>query len=242
MKRAALFLSCALLSAASLHGQDDPLAWLNAVRARAGAPPVAPDLVLSRTAAAWAGVLARAGVLSHRGSDGTSARERYRALGGTEVHVGEILGAGPRLIDIEDGWMRSAKHRDLARARSWTHVGWGSAPSRGEEVWVVMFCEKLVEGLRVEQDERGVLVSGRFTALEATGAVLLAGVDRWPVSSWDPAVRFFAFEVPAARASFMRLGYETAAGGLHLTNFLTSSRGTGSPAAPSRSAAPAAPP
>ncbi|HYW82217.1 MAG TPA: hypothetical protein VFB30_03115, partial [Spirochaetia bacterium] len=96
-----------LLCAASVQGQNDPLVWIDGTRHKAGLTDLAPDALLSRTAEGWAVRLARTGVLSHRGADGSSALDRYRALGGTEVRLGEILGAGPNLADVEHAWRKS---------------------------------------------------------------------------------------------------------------------------------------
>ena len=133
---------------------------------------MAVDALLSRAASAWAAQLAASGVLGHRGNDGMSALDRYRALGGTEVRVGEILGAGPTLGDIEKAWMKSPEHRALALGSSWTHVGWGSAVSDREQVWVVQFTEKLVDGLSIEQGPQGTTVSGRFLTSSAETCLL----------------------------------------------------------------------
>jgi uncharacterized protein YkwD len=79
--------------AASGHAQESPLRWLSECRAAAGVQHVAPDPVLALAAGRWAAVLAEAGTLSHRGADGSTVLDRYRAAGGTDAHVGEILGA-----------------------------------------------------------------------------------------------------------------------------------------------------
>jgi Cysteine-rich secretory protein family len=202
---------------------DQPLSWLNGIRRAADAAPLAEDLLLSRTAAQWAVLLARAGVLSHHGSDGSTALDRYRSLGGTEVRVGEILGAGPRLADVENGWLQSNEHRSLAVARQWTHAGWGSDNARGKQVWVVLFCQKLVEDLVVSATKNGTSVSGRFGALQAARAVLIAGVTEVPPVSWDPDSRRFVFMIsdPSLSGS-QRLGYRSEDGSFRLTNVLTS--------------------
>jgi len=211
-----------LLVPAALHAQDDPLAWLNGMRHGVGASPVARDALLSETAARWAARLAAAGFLSHRGDDGSTALDRYRAEGGTEVRVGEILGAGPGLTDIEMRWMASAEHRQLALSPGWTHTGWGSAPSGASLVTVMMFTEKRVEELLIDFGPRGLAVSGRFAARDVARGVLYNGLDQVPPSDWDPASRRFLFEVPGPElAGYLRLGYVAHGERFTLTNAFT---------------------
>lgn len=230
--------------AARASAQESVLTWLNGLRAAAAAPPVMMDQLLSQTALQWASTLAKAGVITHRGSDGSDARDRYRALGGTEARVGEIIGAGPRLSAIEQSWEKSPSHRALALRSYWTHAGVGECLTpEGGRVCVVMFCARLVEGLNVSLEGRELLVSGRFTQHEADGALLLAGIDASRPVTWDPGSRAFLFRLPAAGIPhYMRLGFITVDGRFFLTNAFTLPRGTGSPEGSGRSAAPGAPP
>jgi len=234
----------ALLAAACVpvhaDGQASPLAWINSVRRAAGAQPAGPDAVLSATAQAWAGVLAASGLLSHRGADGSSVLDRYRSQGGTEAHVGEIIGAGRDLAAIEEGWMASPDHRKLAASASWTHAGWGSAPSGASTVWVILFCEKLVQGLRLEASGDGMVVSGSFVPRGAVRALLYAGLDLLEPAEWDLASRQFSFAVPRNQETgYFRLGYLSAGGAFRLTNAFTLLPGTESPGEPARFEAPA---
>jgi hypothetical protein len=207
---------------------EDPLAWLNAARKTAGAPPVTGDSLLSETAARYAARLAARGLITHRGDDGSTGLDRYRAMGGTEVRVGEILGAGPASGLIEKAWMASMDHRSLALSPDWTHAGWGSAPSGGSLVRVMMFTRKLVEALAITDDASGLRVEGRFVPAQAVAGVLLNGLVESPASEWDSASRAFRFAVPASHlAGYLRLGYRTADGGFILTNAFTLPRPSG---------------
>jgi hypothetical protein len=240
VKRASFVLLLAFIVPPLVWSQADPLSWLNGVRRGAGAASLSADDLLCRTARQWATLLARAGVLSHHGSDGSTALDRYRSLGGTEVRVGEILGAGPRLSDVENGWIRSDEHRFLALARHWTHVGWGSAATGGKEIWVVLFCQKLVEGLLIQPGARTLAVSGRFGSTEASRAILFAGLDQVPPESWDPGSRRFRFLVSGpSREGYLRLGYESPDGAFRLTNAFTLPPERELPEDPSRFSAPA---
>jgi hypothetical protein len=201
---------------------------------------VAADPVLSRTAELWAARLAGAGILTHRGDDGSTGLDRYRAQGGTEVHVGEILGAGPDLIHVQKGWMASAEHRQLALQPGWTHAGWGSAESGSSLVTVMMFTEKRVEDLEILHDLTDLRVSGRFVPRDAAGCVLYNGLEQVLPAWWNPATRSFRFDVSGAELEgYLRLGYVDRSGLFTLTNAFTWPPGTGSPGAGDRFAPPA---
>lgn len=256
MKRALLSSLLLALLCFAAAAEDNPLAWANALRSRAGSPSAEADALLSKTAASWAGVLAAAGALSHRGADGSSALDRYQRLGGTEVRVGEILGAGPDLAAVEAAWENSPNHLPLVLKPSWTHMGWGSASAGDATVFVVLFCQKLVGGLLIEEREGAVEVRGALLPADARLPVLLAGIRDVAPAGWDASARRFLFRVPRAEAGYLRLGYLRGAGDLIVTNAIrlpaiaspaappavTSPPGMASPEAQGRFAAPAAPP
>jgi hypothetical protein len=233
-----LFLFCAVAAGA----QNDPLSWVNGSRGAAGLAVLAPDGLLSRTAEGWAARLARTGVLSHRGADGSSALDRYRALGGTEARVGEILGAGPNLVEVENAWRKSDEHREVALSPAWTHVGWGRHPSRTGDVWVVLFCQKLVDELRIDAQVELLTVSGRFVEEIAASPLLYAGLVPCQPAAWDARTRRFSFRVPAPFEGYFRLGYVLPGKAYRLTNAFTWPRGTESPEGSDHSGEPAAPP
>jgi hypothetical protein len=244
--RPPVFLAFLLLAATPLFAADTPLDWLNAMRAAASpvsAAPVVEDGQLAAVAGRWAAVLAKAGVLTHRGADGSGVLDRYRAMGGTDARVGEIIGAGPGLDAVEKAWARSAEHSGLVRTAAWTHAGWGMARAGTQQVWVVLFCEKLVTGLRLDGTGGGLTVSGSFSPAGAEEPVLFTGLDLVPPASWDAATRAFSYTLPAsALPSYIRLGWGTASGGFRLTNAFTWPPGTGSPAGQDHFAAPAGSP
>jgi hypothetical protein len=233
-----------VIASAGAFGAEDPRAWVAEVRLAAHAPSVEIDVLLSETAAAWARTQAETGTLSHHGADGSTALDRYRGRGGTDIRVGEIIGAGPSLAEVERAWMRSDSHRILVQTAAWTHMGWGFAEyAPGEKVWVVLFCVKLVEGLRLENGPDGLSVSGAFTAKEARAALLYAGLQPVQPERWEAGERRFTFTVGLAQlAGYLRLGYLDPSGGFVLTNTITWPPERGFPGAGTRSEAPAAPP
>ena len=121
-RSASLAAVLALVACATLFGEE-PLDRLNAARRSANVPELRPDALLSAAAQRYAVQLSDRGILSHRGDDGSSALDRYRAAGGTDVRVGEILGAGPAAGLVQEAWMRSDEHRKIALAPAWTHAG-----------------------------------------------------------------------------------------------------------------------
>jgi len=221
------FLS--LLSVQALFTQAQTLQWLNMFRASTGVRALAEDALLSRTSLDWARVLAAAGVISHLGADGSNALDRYRILGGTEARVGEIIGAGPVLSAIEQGWEKSPSRRALALRSFWTHAGVGECPTgRGGEVCVMMVCQKQVDGLQIVEQDGVLRVSGKFTARPAVNALLLAGLEGVKPESWDPDSRRFDFQLPlAGLPSYIRLGFTAGDGRFMLTNAFTWRRGMG---------------
>jgi hypothetical protein len=232
------------LASSGASGAEDPRAWVAQVRLAARVPTVVFDVLLSETAAAWARTQAEAGTLSHHGADGSTALDRYRMRGGTDIRVGEIIGAGPSLAEVERAWMRSDAHRGLVQTAAWTHVGWGSAEhAAGQQVWVVLFCVKQVGELSIEAGPDSLSVSGVFVAKEARSALLYSGLQPVQPALWDARERRFAFLVRLAQlAGYLRLGYLDPSGGFVLTNTLTWPQERGFPGAATRCAAPAAPP
>jgi hypothetical protein len=204
----------------------DPVQWAGAVRRSQGLGGVPGDTLLSRAAELHAQELAAAGRISHRGADGSDALTRYLRAGGTDARVGEIIGAGARLEDVEAAWLSSPSHRGVILGPHWTHAGWGAARAGASMVWVVLFCQRRVTGLAVVREDGRVRVSGVLTVGDAAAPVLLAGATRVAPELWSPAEGRFSFVAGAEEASgYLRLGYRSAAGALVITNVLTSPRG-----------------
>jgi hypothetical protein len=236
MKRAAIvFLLCAAAHARATGASldfTDPLAWASSVRGASGLAILRTDDALSRTAGSYARELAARGLISHLGRDGSDALTRYLRNGGTAARVGEILGAGRSLPEVEEAWLKSAAHRSLLLRPYWTHSGWGCATSRGGgKVWVVLFVQKRVEGLEVGPAlPDGIRIEGRLLASDVERPVLLSGTRRLEPDYWNAGNGRFVFSVPGSRNSgYVRLGYLSSSGGLVITDVITSPRGTASP-------------
>ena len=136
--------------------------------------------------------------------------------------MGEALGAGPGLSEVEAAWASSPPHAALLLDPQWTHAGAGSAARGGSEVWVLLLAEQPVEDLRLERRAEpggGYVLAGRFRAQEAVEPVLLSGLQALAVGSWQPGERRFLFLIPAeAGLRYHRLGYRTVDGRWVLTN------------------------
>ncbi len=235
---------CVAAARPAAAATDTPLAWANSLRERASAPAVSVDPVLSAAAVAYAAELAAAGVLSHEGpADGSRPLDRYLRAGGTAFTVGEILGAGPDLEAVERAWEASPSHREVVVDGRYTHLGWGSARSGSQEVWVVMLARSAVVDLVLEEAGGALAVSGRLGPAWAASPWLDAGSGEVAPSSWDPSTRRFSYLLPLddGRARFL-LGCRDRYGDREATDSVTWPRGTASPAGAARSSAPAPPP
>jgi hypothetical protein len=235
-----LLAAAARLAAA---GPATPLAWANDLRAHStpAAAVLEADPVLSAAAGAYAGELAAAGVLSHEGLvDGSRPLDRFLRAGGTAFMVGEILGAGPDLAAIERAWEASPSHRKVVLDGRYTHIGWGSAPSGIQEVWVVMLARSPVVELVLSERDGALQVMGRLGPAWAARPWLDAGAGEIAPLSWDPSTRWFSYRVPLTdgRARFL-LGCRDQYGDREATDSVTWPRGTALPAGAGRFSVPA---
>jgi hypothetical protein len=241
---AAVFL---LVAAARLAAAPDTLlAWANGLRAYAtpAAAALEIDPVLSTAAVAYAGELAAAGVLSHTSpADGTRPLDRFLRVGGTAFSVGEILGAGPDLTAIEQAWEVSPSHLKVVIDDRYTRLGWGSAVSGSQVVWVVMLARSAVAELALEETGGTLRVTGRLGPAWAARPWLDAGTGEVAPSSWDASTRRFSYLLPLGdgRARFL-LGCRDQYGDREATDSVTWPPGTASPGVGARSSAPAPPP
>lgn len=83
----------------------------NAVRRQAGLPPVQPDPVLARVAAAHACDMAQRGRMTHRGSNTPGPGPRVKAAGYAPLVTAENIAAGPFSQDrVLAEWNASGGH------------------------------------------------------------------------------------------------------------------------------------
>jgi len=117
------------------------VALLNRHRAAAGAPPLAPNPRLTEAARGHSCDMAARGLLSHRGSDGSTPDRRIRAAGVDAGRTGENIGlfeadtvaAG---VDRVDAWlMAEPGHRATILDPTYAQIGVGVADIAGQ-VWV----------------------------------------------------------------------------------------------------------
>jgi hypothetical protein len=195
------------------------------MRAAAGLPPLEPDFLLSETAREHAADLASRGAISHTGRGGSTILDRWRAAGGTSLRVGEIVGAGESVREVEAAWEDSPSHRSVVLDPLWTHLGWGSASRGSTVVYVVVFSRIRTRNLAFGWEGGQFLVRGSFLPLEAGWAVLFCGMLPLEPVSWDPTTRDFKFHIAAADfVPYLRLGYRTDSGALILTDTITPGR------------------
>lgn len=119
------------------------LALVNGERAAHGLPPYAADTLLARAAMIHAEDMARTGIVSHDGSDGSDPSERLDAVGYPWTWVGENVAAGQDdPVSVVAGWMRSEAHRNNVLHDSFTAAGVAlvrSPAGRWGTFWVMVY-------------------------------------------------------------------------------------------------------
>ncbi|MCF6443941.1 CAP domain-containing protein [Nereida sp. MMG025] len=101
---------------------------LNSARAQKGAAPVRRVSVLNQVAARHAADMQRRGVLSHRGSDGSTVMRRVKRAGYCARLVSENVAQGwPNDAAVFQGWMASSGHRKNNLNKRMQHYGFARA-------------------------------------------------------------------------------------------------------------------
>lgn len=116
------------------------LAYVNALRADAGVPPVRMCANLRSSAQRYARTMAGAGAVAHEGLDGRTSGERMAAAGYRADVSGETLAAGQdTVVQVMRAWRGSPTHYAAMTDPRLRHVGFGHADSddtRYDEYWV----------------------------------------------------------------------------------------------------------
>ena len=119
------------------------LAYVNALRADAGVPPVRMCVNLRTSAERYARVMARAGTVAHEGLDGATSGERIAAAGYRGYVTAETLAGGQdTVVRVMRAWRASPTHYAAITDPRLRHVGFGHADSddtRYDEYWVQHF-------------------------------------------------------------------------------------------------------
>ena len=136
---AVLLLSLAGLTACASAPSAPPrpearavVAHVNEIRASQGLAPLKPHRQLFAAARAHARDQARAGRISHTGTDGSALPLRLRRAGYAPAAAGENVASGwRRPADVAQGWWESPGHRENLLRPSATEVGVGLAEAEG---------------------------------------------------------------------------------------------------------------
>ena len=119
------------------------LAYVNALRADAGVPPVRMCANLRTSAERYARSMASTGTVAHVGPDGSTSGERMAAAGYRADVSGETLAAGQdTVVQVMRAWRASPTHYAVLTDPRLRHVGFGHADSDGtryDEYWVQHF-------------------------------------------------------------------------------------------------------
>ena len=114
---------------------------INAERQLAGLPPLAYDAGLMAAAQAHADDVARTGVLTHVGSDGTTGDERLTRSGFASTAWGENLAMGySSPADVVAAWLNSPDHRATLLNPQYPLMGVGIASGSGTVWWTVVLA------------------------------------------------------------------------------------------------------
>jgi len=113
-------------------------ARMNAERRQRGRPVLTPSDRLHRAALRMACDMARNGLQSHTGSDGSSFVDRLLDADGCLPGGENIAWGYPDPRGVVEGWMRSPGHRQNILMRGVAHYGIAVAMRNGRPQWVMV--------------------------------------------------------------------------------------------------------
>ncbi|MFF0023068.1 CAP domain-containing protein [Streptomyces sp. NPDC005496] len=120
--------------------QKQVLKLVNQERRAAGCRPLVPNRSLSRAAQAYTSVMARAGVLSHTGPDGSTISTRAKKVGYEFSSLGENIARGQRSPQqVMSAWMNSSGHRRNILNCTFRDIGIGFVADRNGPWWTQDF-------------------------------------------------------------------------------------------------------
>ncbi|MFE5769465.1 CAP domain-containing protein [Streptomyces sp. NPDC056485] len=116
------------------------LALVNKERAAAGCGPLTTNSKLSAAARAYSDTMARSGVMSHTGPDGSTMTSRVEAAGYAWSRLGENIARGQADADaVMDAWMNSSGHRANILNCAFKEIGIGVHKGDGGPWWTQDF-------------------------------------------------------------------------------------------------------
>ncbi len=139
----AKYQELAIISESLTTWQDQMLTAHNAQRVRR--VPLTINLKLQAAAQGYADYMAKTGVLSHTGQDGSTMVSRINAQGYHWSTIGENIAYGyPTVSSVMNGWMQSYGHRMNIMNPSFNEAGFGKGvSSKGVIYWCVDFGHQM---------------------------------------------------------------------------------------------------
>ncbi|MEV8531552.1 CAP domain-containing protein [Streptomyces sp. NPDC051211] len=116
------------------------LTLVNQHRREAGCAPLTTDPDLVEAARAYSATMAKSGVMSHTGPDGSTMTTRVEAAGYSWSRLGENIAQGQRdARAVVDAWMKSPGHRANILNCGFTEIGVGVDRGAGGPWWTQNF-------------------------------------------------------------------------------------------------------
>ncbi|MFD9408153.1 CAP domain-containing protein [Streptomyces sp. NPDC059989] len=116
------------------------LALVNKERGAAGCGPLATNARLSAAARTYSDTMARSGVMSHTGPDGSTMTSRVEAAGYEWSRLGENIARGQADADaVMNAWMNSSGHRANILNCAFKEIGIGVHKGDGGPWWTQDF-------------------------------------------------------------------------------------------------------
>jgi hypothetical protein len=139
--------------------QTDLVDMINEFRSERGLTTLFYEANLARTAAEYASILVEQGQISHIDDQGNRVLNRYKAVGGTAVKAGEILGTAVELSEIFTAWIESESHYQQIINRDWRRIGCSILEKNGVFVAVVLFSNSLIESFSIHPGDTSLRLS-----------------------------------------------------------------------------------